>query len=261
MDHLALRMNTIRPSQLACFVIVLFIACSPRQEQATAPPLSEAEQIVRASITAHGGLERWQTLETISYKKTITLYDAGGEVESHTVQQHDYLLQPQLTGSISWLSGEDRIKVTYQDGQAIRSKNGAADTTITTEASKNAFMAGYHVLFQPFQLLEDGVDLEYLGDQSLADGIKVHVIQPTYDRSNGDTWWYYFNVETKRFEGYLVFHVDHHAYITNLSFDDNSPMMLIHERKSFRSDQDRNIEYLRAEYLYENFEMTFTESS
>ncbi|MEM9328515.1 MAG: hypothetical protein AAGA85_22810 [Bacteroidota bacterium] len=249
-----------------CGIVLLLISCSPApdnngQQQPNPPELSEAEQIVQASIAAHGGQDRWQGLTGIKYVKTVTLFDAAGNVETSMKQYHEYVLHPKVSGSISWQSGADSINIIYESDQAYRLVNGQMDSTASPESAKNTFMAAYHVLFQPFLLGGEGVSLAYEGDETLANGSEVHVIRPEYEDSNGDEWWYYIDKASKLVVGYMVFHVDHHAYVLNLAYDDQTPMVMNRHRKSYRSDRARNIEYTRAEYYYEDYEMTFAEAS
>ena len=217
---------------------------------------NQAEEIVRQSIEAHGGQANWEDVKSIAYQKTILLFDSAGNQESEMVQQHNYTMKPELSGIIDWVSNGETIRMDYRKGVGTRYVNSVALTdSASSIGAKNAMMSGTYVLFQPFKLL-DAEKLTYLGQEMLGD-LTVDVVQPEYGSGgNGDIWWYYFDSKSHRLVANMVNHDDHHSLIENLAYDASTALLFNHHRKSFFVDKDKTVDYLRAEYFYENFELT-----
>ena len=241
-----------------CFFLLLFIGCSPAKNQVQEENVEVstlAEEIVHQSIKAHGGQADYDNLKSITYQKTILLFDSSGNQESEMVQRHNYTLKPSLIGTIEWVSGGDSIRIAYENGKGTRFVNSIALTdSVYSTGATNAMKSGIYVLFQPFKLLE-AKSLTYLGQEQLG-GLTVDVVQPEYGSGgNGDIWWYYFDVKTHRLVANMVNHEDHHSMIENLAYDSSTALLFNQHRKSFFVDSNKTVDYLRAEYLYEDFNM------
>ena len=65
---------------LALFVslLILFISCDKKMD---------AKLLVRKSIAAHGGSEKWESIAKIDYKKETVLYFPNGDFERKIVQK------------------------------------------------------------------------------------------------------------------------------------------------------------------------------
>jgi len=216
----------------------------------------KAEQVVSLSIETHGGQRTWENLESISYNKSITLFDSLGVIESKATQHHYYQLKPELRGTISWLANGDSLKIEYADQNAIKYVNGIAETTPESlKSAKNSFLSSFYVLFQPFKLMDEGTHLEYMGEDILGDSSKVNVIQPTYARGaeGSDRWWYYFDKNTNRLLANMVNHSPTYSYIVNLAYDETTGILFNAHRKSYFVDSLRTVRYLRAEYFYDDY--------
>jgi hypothetical protein len=50
---------------------------------------------------------------------------------------------------------------------------------------------------------------------------------------------------------------DHKSLIENVSYDESTGLIFERERKSYRIDESGKKVFLRAEYLYSDFEVTF----
>lgn len=240
-------------------LIIISTGCAQQsnKEFKNETPISQGKEIVLASIGRHGGNETWNNLKEISYKKTFLLFDSLGAQESSTTQYHRYQLMPDLQGSIEWISNGDSISIKFKRREATCYVNGEALLDSASRiSSDNTAKAALFVLFQPFKLLESGVELSYLGIDTLSNGRVVDVIQPTFGKlkEGDDIWWFYFDVETKELVANMVKHLDHHSYIENLKFDTSLPLTFHAHRKSYFTDNLRNVNYLRAEYFYEDFE-------
>ncbi len=115
----------------------------------------------------------------------------------------------------------------------------------------------------PFKLLDAGTVLTASGSVILRSGQQAHAIKANYNpeknsnHSTTEEWIYYFDENTAAFLGSLVFHSPTYAYIENLKFTDHLPIKLPLHRKSYRTNRHREIEYLRAEFQYSEYKITF----
>ena len=107
--------------------------------------------------------------------------------------------------------------------------------------------------------MDKGTNLEYIGEDILADSSQVHVIMPTYADSEvgSDRWWYYFDKESNMLLANMVNHSPTYSYIINLSYDESTDIVFNAHRKSFFVDSLHNVRYLRAEYFYDNYTLGF----
>jgi len=247
---------------LQFMMILLIIGCTPSAVEHENPEIehndSLAVQIVNKSIRAHGGMQNWLRTKAVSYKKTIIFFDSIGNKESRTVQFHHYQLNPDLSGQISWTTAHDSISIFYKDNRGVKFINGIVQTDPKDSASARAIMlSSYFVLFQPWKLMDSEVNLEYLGRFELEDGQLVEGIKATFGEYNrgDDRWWFYFDVNSDRLVANMVNHLDHYSFIKNLEYDTTSALVFNRYRKSFFVDSLRHIDYLRAEYYYEDFDL------
>ncbi|MGE0772644.1 MAG: hypothetical protein AB7K37_13090 [Cyclobacteriaceae bacterium] len=236
--------------------MALFAAagCKPNTSENSGKQTSMADSIVRLSIEAHGGWQAWQNLQAISFTKTTTLFDSVGAEESTVRQLHRFDLKPDLAGTIEWVENGDSIRIVYAKDQATRYVNKVPKPELA-EAAANAVMASLFVLFQPFKLMDPGTQLEYLGSDTLA-GVPVDVIRPVYQGADesSDQWLFYFDKETHELICHRVNHSGRISLIQNMSFDNTSGLLLHGHRKSLFVDSQNEIRYLRAEYLYEDYQ-------
>ncbi len=237
---------------LGLIIIIINLSCQ-------SGPSEGPMEIINLSVAAHGGIESWQQLNRLSFRKRILLYDSTGNLESEKVELHRYTFNPKFTGGISWQQGEMVIIISF-DGKATQ-KIVDGDTIRDQEAldqSYNKIMGGFYVMAQPFKLLDVGSNITYSGEDTLDDCSLVNVLK-VEDKSseNSDVWWYYFDRESNHLIANLVNHNNHYSYIKNLSFDTTTQFLLHHHRKSYFTDSKREIKYLRAEYFYDAIEINF----
>jgi len=91
---------------LLCALLGLAIsACNPGTS------LNE-DVLIKKCIEAHGGMEKWKSMDTTVYKKNISLFNEDGSLEKEIKQSHIYISSPSLKGTITW-----------DDSMAIREKN------------------------------------------------------------------------------------------------------------------------------------------
>ncbi len=237
------------------FAFVIF-SCTRNVESVD----EKANQIVVAAIEKNGGMDSWNNLIAIAYDKTTTLFDSTGKVESRILQRHQYTLTPVLKATITWVQGTDSVKITNDSGQAIRYINGIRDS-IQSDDATSIIQSSLFVLFQPFKLVDEGVGLKYIGSEPLQIGslnTTSEVVQPVYkgQRKEDDQWWFYFG-EDSQFLANMVRHNGRYSFIENISFDTTQVLKLHSHRKSYFVDSSKNINYLRAEYFYTNYQLVF----
>lgn len=239
-------------------LILLMAGCSTSKDNdEVASSDSKAEEIVLKSIEKHGGMSDWENLKSISYNKITVLFDSSGAQESGIVQRHLYTLKPTLEATIRWIEKGDSLKIIYKHNEANQYVNGTLDSS-SAGAAKGTVDAALYVLFQPFKLMDDGTILKYMGMDSL-DGRAVHMVKPVYSglQPGDDEWLFYFDVATNELIANLVNHNGRRSFIKNLAFDPMISLYLHQHRKSYFVDSALNIQYLRAEYFYTNYKLTY----
>lgn len=219
-------------------------------------------EVVSQSIVAHGGFDTWKNLKTISYKKTIILFDSLGSEESRTVQYHNYSFKPEVKMTIQWYTGKDSVRIEHEGGESVRYVNGSPQLSEEAkEGAASAIRSSTFVLFQPFKLLDPGTELSFVVRDTLEENMIVDVVQPSFKGAerNSDKWWFYFDQKSRECVANMVEHDGRYSYIVNLKFDRSTPLLFNSHRKSYFTDSKRNIRYLRAEYYYEDFDLTLNE--
>jgi hypothetical protein len=235
---------------------------TPSQSVRTLNGDPQVIKILDRAFEKAGGWDRWTQLSTISYKKKSVLYKEDGSVESDITQFHEYNLQPELSGTIFWKDAKGSHSILYKDSKAQRFLNGALVAGQDEEAYKT-FMSAYYVLFIPFKLSDDHTTLGYEGVDTLQTGEVVDVIKASYspelhdNHSTDDTWYYYFEQSTGHYIGSMVYHAPTYAYIRNSAVNRELPLVMNTYRESYRVDADRNIQFLRGEFFYNDYQMTF----
>ena len=216
----------------------------------------EARSLLQKAITGAGGLENWQKVKNLKFKKYFALYTEDGETEQEALQNHEYHLGSPLEVAISWVDGQDKHLLSYREGRPEKSVNGTTVADAEPQSLTNTVLSATFVIQIPFNLLDPGVELAYDGTDQLHEGQKVEVLRATYNpgehanHSTPDTWWHYFDAETYQPLGYMVQHADHYSFVQNLELAEAGGILFPKVRKSYRADRDKNLKYLRAEYDY-----------
>lgn len=215
-----------------------------------------AEKIIKKSIEeAHGGIENWEKINIVRYKKTTILYDSLGNVESCKTQHIQTVLKPNFSSEIFSNEGTIRKHIVLQGEKLMLFIND--EPQIDAEKREKAYkevIAAHFILWQPYKLLTDDVSLTLQGKIHLEDGSEVYKIKAVYPESNTQ-WWYYFDVNTWLLRENLVKHGATYSQIKNLEQEDQTGFRLHQKRKSYTIDSIRNQKYLRASYHYEIYEL------
>lgn len=250
-------------------LVILIAACSqPKKAPITETPKADPyahitndkiRDILKSAIDVSGTINVWRGLNEIRYQKHSVLYLSDGSEESNVIQQHVYRMSPEFEADITWEKDGDKHYLQYTSESAKKFVNDTLQD-VSEEALQQSVMSAIYVLGMPFKLLDGGVKLTYEGETDF-DGFKAHAIEARYssdeneNHSTDDLWCYYFDVENANFLGALVYHAPTYAMIRNLEFDQSTPIKFHKHRKSYRTDSSRNIEYLRAQFWYDNYEV------
>ena len=225
----------------ACSLLILMSCSNPT-----------GEEIVLSSLDFHGGLDRWEQMERLSYTKHTVLYNADGTTEIDITAQYKHLLLPRVSHSKIWTEADSIHSFTLTNDPAkdlIKFNDEAS-----YKKAKADIDGAFYVIRQPYKFLEDKDKLEYVGQESLDDSTKVNIVKMQYyndDGSKDNTWWLYFNDTSNRLEGYMVKHDSTYAYIRNHTYEDKTGLSLCQTRTSYRVDSLRNIQYVRGKYRYD----------
>ena len=220
---------------------------------------TKAKQLLQKAVEKAGGLSTWQNLQELHFQKHFLLLDSNGTAEQNVLQQHDYIFGPKREIKISWVENEAFHEIKALDQEVAKTINGAADTLAKPTSLKNTVLSATFVISIPFNLLDEGAELSYAGQDTLEDNRVVEVLKVAYNpekhanHSTPDTWWHYFDHKDYTHLGYMVQHADHYSYVRNLSFLTEGGILFPKERESYRVDNLRNILYLRAKYLYKDY--------
>lgn len=221
---------------------------------------TKVDQVVDRAIEWAGGLERWQNIQQLTYTKRSRLLLEDEQVEYDITQKHDYTWTPDLQMDINWETKEGKNRIIYTDSAALKYLN---DSLISegTNVQESA-MSAFYVLGMPFKLGDPGIYLSYEGQQSFrdrtADVIKATYSPDTHDNhSTSDDWWYYFDAEDGAFLGCMVYHAPTYALIENIAFHEVEGLKFQKRRMSYRCDSLGNKQFLRAEFWYDDYAVTY----
>ena len=145
--------------QIICllFVFNLFYSCQKKELTANA--------ILLRSLEAHGGFDNWKTIDTISYHKKTTLYTKDGFKQKETNQYQSFYFGNSINGQIS-IVGIDTTVYQQQNGKyhKLIGDSLVSLTDIEKQSIKNSFKSAFHVVSQPFNLIESSALLSYEKD-------------------------------------------------------------------------------------------------
>ena len=204
-----------------------------------------ATQIVKASIDAHGGLDRWQSIQEMKFRKKTWLYRSDNSLEKYSDEIHTLRTGFELEGSIIPYNPKKRdYSINFANGKGVKTTSeGTVDGT-------NAFLASHFVVNQPFKLLDPGIKLTYLGKDTLDGKDPVNVIKAEYGSVDDDIWWFYFDQENSVLLATLIYHAPTYAFVANENIELIDGILWNTKRTTYRTDSLRNIEYIRAKFEY-----------
>ena len=218
-----------------------------------------AKQLLSKSIDAHGGLEFWQKVDTLSFTKKTILYNRKGLKEKEITQHQSFYGGNFINGKITTI-GTDKSSISII-GNVYTKRVGDALISISNNEMKsitNAFKSAYYVISQPFNLMESGALLSYKKDTILNDE-KTFVVDVSYEEDQNtntpDQWTYFINAKTYLIVAAKVFHSPTVSFIENINFNKETPFVFNAERESVFLNKDGSKDYLRASYFYSNYKV------
>lgn len=220
-----------------------------------------AKEIIEASITHAGGIDKWESIKQLNYTKNFSLLLPDGEVERSFAQVHEYKYDP-MDLLIKSKENDDMIATQLKEGKYSRLKNGEP-TDASKEALVKAMNTSTYVIGMPFKLLDPGVEISYDGELLLENNNLVDVVQVSYDpkknknHSTADVWKYYFDKGDRKIVGNWVQTGDHANLIENLTYERVGGILFNKKRKSWRLDSLGKKSHVRADYTYDNYEVKF----
>lgn len=230
---------------------LLLLGCSPSKEEM-------AHDLLKKSIEAHGGEEAWNQIAVIQFTKWTKLLDENGNIESELNQWHEFKFVPFFEGRISWWANDSIQHVLVYEANKISYFMGGNE--IQNEdflvAKKKDFDAAYYTVAQPWKLLDGGGTLSYEGRKTLENNQEVESIRVDYGPDQ-DIWWYYFHPETFLMVGNEVQLKDHRSLIYDLKEEVVDGLKLHGKRESWRINEKGERLFLRAEYQYSDYKITF----
>lgn len=248
---------------ITCISLYLFTSCSElskEKETTNVVPKSEALQVVENAIDHAGTMEKWQNIASLEYTKRSKLILENGEIESDVTQRHHYVFGVNRSINISWIVEADSFLLKHENSTYQKFKNG--ELIDEGDAVKSSINSSVYVLGMPFKLLDEGTQLAYEGFKALPESDSAHVIKATYEpqkfknHSTQDMWWYHFD-QNGAFLSSMVFHTPTYALIENLSVAYAQGLTFPERRKSYRCDEFGNKIFLRAEFWYSDYSVTF----
>lgn len=246
-----IKTEAVRFGFFIAFCLVL-TACNQEAKET-----NKAKEIVSKSVDAHGGIEAWNSIKTLSFKKTTMLFLEDGSIERRIDQHQTFHFGEVLKGSIRDLNADGNVGYNYDNGKYTRVLNDSI-LPVTEQSEIDAlnysFFAAHYVICQPFGLLSDNAVLTYGGEVTHEDR-PCYIVNVSYktDGEEADQWSYIFDAQTYDLVANKVKLSDHTSWIENLSYDTSTNIKFNAERKSYRlGDNDEKL-YLRAEYFYSNY--------
>ena len=218
-----------------------------------------AKQLLSKSIDAHGGLEFWQKVDTLSFTKKTILYNRKGLKEKEITQHQSFYGGNFINGNITTI-GTDKSSISII-GDVYSKRIGDTLISISNNEMKsitNAFKSAYYVISQPFNLMESGALLSYKKDTILNDE-KTFVVDVSDEEDQNtntpDQWTYFINAKTYLIVAAKVFHSPTVSFIENINFNKETPFVFNAERESVFLNKDGSKDYLRASYFYSNYKV------
>ena len=235
------------------FIIVISFLFSCQKIKPT------AKQILKKSLKAHGGLELWQKIDTLSFTKKTILYNQKGIKEKEITQNQSFYGGIPLHGKISSF-GTEKSSISVINGVYVKSIRDSLVSITDDEikAINNSFKSAYYVISQPFNLKESNALLFYKKD-TILDGEKTFVVDVSYREDENtrtpDQWTYFFNAKTFLVVAAKVFHSPTVSFIENIKFNKETPFVFNAERESVFLNKDGSKDFLRASYFYSNYKV------
>ena len=235
------------------FIVNLFVSCQKKE--------ITIGDILSKSLEAHGGLEIWQQVDTLSFTKKTILYNREGLKEKEITQHQSFYGGDFINGEITSI-GVDKSRISIIGD--IYSKSIEDSLAVLTDDDvkliNKSFRSAYYVICQPFNLKQSDALLFYKKD-TILNGEKTFVVDVSYKEDENtntpDQWTYFFNAKTFLVVAAKVFHSPTISFIKNTKFNTKTPFVFNSERVSIFINKDGTEDFVRAAYFYSNFKVVF----
>lgn len=233
------------------FIVNLFVSCQKKE--------ITIGDILSKSLEAHGGLEIWQQVDTLSFTKKTILYNREGLKEKEITQHQSFYGGDFINGEITPI-GVDKSRISIIGD--IYSKSIEDSLAMLTDddvkSINKSFRSAYYVISQPFNLKQSDALLFYKKD-TILNGEKTFVVDVSYredeNTNTPDQWTYFFNAKTYLIVAAKVFHSPTVSFIENIKFNKETPFVFNAERESVFLNKDGSKDFLRASYFYSNYKV------
>lgn len=231
---------------IRCLLLCLCVgACSP-----TKLIVPSDHSLLQKAVQAAGGIEKWQSMEELTFDKTTELYDSTGVLEQQSYQTHRYTYQPNY--QIEILTPATNSRLVFADDQLQSWRNNSPQTNANTAKLLANLHAAHFVMELPFRLMLDEVEMRTLPNRVLANFGEMEILEVQYADDSNDVWTFYFDPITHLNTFYEVVHADHISRVVNEEWQQVEGLIFPKERKSYRIDEEGNVLFLRATYVYKN---------
>jgi len=178
-------------NKLYFLLALLVIACStPQTETEKAPSYDHLPEILLAGLEAHGGINKWQNMQTLEYDLTK---DSMIEHQLIDLQSRKVLLS----------TNPDTYTIGFDGKEVWVSPNKAAYPGNSARFAHNLYFYFYAM---PFIAADPGINYEELPNDSL-NGEVYDAVKISYNAGVGDApddeYILYFNQETHQMEWLL----------------------------------------------------------
>lgn len=230
-------------------IVVLFFIFRGKDAEVITPETGET--LLVKVMDKHGGKQAWDNVDKISFSKSFSLYNVDGSVEMSRDEKHSYDYSNGISRLVQWEQDEKTYNLVQNKDALSQVIDGRLDTLSTIEELRNKIQASTFVLGLPFTLDTPENKLNYNGLKTF-EGNTAYELELRFNGSE-DIWRLYYSETALEWLGYWVKTSGHHSLVINEQMVDVEGFTLSRKRKSYRTDSLRNKNYLRAEYLYENY--------
>ena len=206
------------------------------------------DRILQKSIEAHGA-KYWNKIDSIDFNKTISLFDSLGNIEKKLIQKQKIMFDPFKMMLIS-NHEHGKNKIIWENNLFHLYENGMNIVdSLKLKLAENSIKAAFFAFWLPKNFLNKKANISYIGIR-MVNMQEVYILKVIFQEST-DIWHVF--IDTKNFLnlGYSVWHDGHWSLIWNESFARYMGILLVEQRKSYKSDSLYQLKYMRANYLYE----------
>lgn len=238
-------------------VFLLAVSCKQNSNNATGKePVVNMDDssriIIDRAIAYAGGYDVWQQKKTLSFDKKSIYYDSTGKVTNESGMHLDYMVKPEFKAKLTYNQHDTIITLIYDGKKAAKLYNGKPS------AEKKDYDAAWNIVFSshynmsiPFKLKDPGTKADYLGMQTLSDGISAQEIKIVYNKGADkmhDIWYYYFEPGT----GKILANSQEGAnniwnYTSYNTFEKAGGLLMPGVRKAYKSTVKNKPEKLKVE--------------